>query len=149
MRRRTLLRTVGGLSLAGVAGCSSDGGSDDTGSADDESDGTSPAGENEVLVGPDGSLSYSPETLTVTPGTTVTWRFESASHNVSCNPDHHEAASLPDDAEPFASYDGDDSFATDPAGETFEHAFEVTGEYRYVCVPHAASGMEGTVRVEE
>jgi peptide/nickel transport system substrate-binding protein len=39
-------------------------------------------------------------------------------------------------------------FETLAAGETFEHTFETAGEYRYVCVPHAGVGMQGTVVVE-
>lgn len=141
MRRRTLLKTLAGTSLATLAGCSGDG--------DDENGGDGPAaGENEVLVAPDGSLSFAPETITVTTGTAVTWRFESASHNVSCDPDHHDDASLPEGADTFASYDGDDRFSTNDEGETFEHAFETAGTYDYVCVPHASSGMTGTVEVE-
>jgi len=112
MRRRTLLGTIAGSSLAGLAGCSSDGG-DGSGGGGDGSDGDGSSGdggaeENEVAVGPGGSLTFSPETIIVSPGTTVTWTFESASHNVSCNPDHDsaDAVSLPEDAEPFASYGG-------------------------------------------
>ncbi len=101
------------------------------------------------MVAPDGSLSFAPETLTVTPGTTVTWRFASPTHNVSCDPDHNDAASLPDDAEPFASYEGGNMNQTEDAGTTFEHTFEVTGNYDYVCIPHAASRMVGTIRVQE
>jgi plastocyanin len=142
MRRRTLLRTVAGTSLAGVAGCSGDGSND----GGDGGDGA--AEQNEVAVAPGGSLAFQPETIVVSPGTTVTWTFESATHNVSCNPEHHDAASLPDGAEPFASYEADERFATNDEGETFEHTFEVAGTYDYVCVPHAGSGMVGTVEVE-
>lgn len=140
MRRRTLLGTVAGLSLAGLAGCSDDG----SASAD-----TPTPDENEILVGPDNSFNFTPETVTISTGTTVTWRFASGSHNVSCDPDHHEKVSLPDDAEPFASYDGADKYSTVSPGETFTHTFEVAGTYEYVCVPHATSGMEGTVEVQE
>jgi len=145
MRRRTLLGTIAGSSLAGLAGCSSDGGD---GSSGDGSGGG--AEQDEVAVAPGGSLTFSPETIIVSPGTTVTWTFESPSHNVSCNPDHDSAGavSLPEDAEPFASYEGDDRFATNDEGETFEHTFEVAGTYDYVCVPHVTSGMVGTVEVE-
>ena len=144
MRRRTLLGTIAGCSLAGLAGCSGDRSGDGNGGGDE-----STPGENGVAVAPGGSLSFSPETTTVSVGTTVTWYFERATHNVSCNPDHHEAASLPDGADPFASYEGDDRFATRDEGETFEHAFEVAGTYDYVCVPHASNGMVGTVEVVE
>lgn len=131
MRRRPFVEMVG-LALAGLAGCSGDGGDDAA---------------NEIAVATDGSLSFAPETTTVSAGTTVTWRFESPSHNVSCDPDHHEDVSLPDGADAFVSYDGDERLSTLDAGETFEHTFEVTGTYDYVCVPHASNGMVGTVDV--
>lgn len=139
MRRRTLLRTIAGVGAAGLAGC---GGSSASGD-------TPTAAADEVIAGPDGSLTFAPETTTVATGTTVTWRFASGSHNVSCDPSHHDAASLPEEAEPFASYEGDDVYAPVPQGETFEHTFEVAGEYRYVCIPHATSRMIGTVEVTE
>ncbi|MFC7174814.1 plastocyanin/azurin family copper-binding protein [Haloplanus litoreus] len=54
-------------------------------------------------------------------------------------------------AEPFASYDisGDDinHVSLNEAGTTYRHTFETTGEYTHVCVPHAASGMIGTIVV--
>jgi plastocyanin len=33
------------------------------------------------------------------------------------------------------------------ADESYEHTFEVEGEYGYFCVPHESSGMTGTVVV--
>jgi len=54
-------------------------------------------------------------------------------------------------AEPFASYDisGDDinHVSLNQAGTTYRHTFETTGQYTYVCVPHAASGMVGELTV--
>ncbi|PSQ09851.1 hypothetical protein BRC93_11690 [Halobacteriales archaeon QS_5_70_15] len=57
--------------------------------------------------------------------------------------------SLPDGAEPFASYSpGDDPDVTlVERGGTYEHTFEVAGEYTYVCIPHADSGMMGTLLI--
>lgn len=154
MERRTVLGLVAGASVAGLAGCSDgatgDGGTGDGDAQSGDGDGSDGGGaENEVLVGPNNSQRFDPETITVSAGATVTWRFESPGHNVSCNPDHHPDASLPDDAEPFASYEGDDTYGTLDVGATFEHTFEVAGDYEYVCVPHTATGMVGTVRVEE
>lgn len=153
MRRRTLLGTLAGASLAGLAGCSGDGSGDESG--DGTGDGAGDGGDDpvetdEVAVAPGGSLVFEPREITVSTGTTVTWTFESATHNVSCVPDHDpsDTASLPEDAEPFASYDGDNQFDTNDEGETFEHTFEVAGTYEYVCVPHVSSDMVGTVEVE-
>jgi plastocyanin len=138
--RRDLLRTVGGLTLGGtLAGCLSDSGGGETVTR----------GEHEVLAGPDNQLVFRPETLTVPAGTTVTWRFVSPNHNVCCVPDHHRDVELPDGADPFASYEGDDLAATRPVGDTFAHTFETPGRYVYVCIPHAANGMVGTIQVED
>ena len=136
MRRRALLRVTGTGGIGILAGC--------VGSGDTS---TPTPGENEVLIGPNNSRRFVPETLTVSPGTTVTWTFESPNHNVSCRPDNWESATLPDGADPFASYEGTNSYATFPVGETFEYTFEVPGTYDYVCVPHVTDGMVGTVVV--
>lgn len=130
--RRELLAAAAGVG-AGLAGCL------DTGTEVPEN--------ADVVVGPNTQLTFDPETLTVSAGETVMWFFASASHNVSCVPEHSGTASLPEGAEPFASYDGDNSMRTEPRGATYEHTFETPGEYRYVCVPHAPS-MAGTIRVE-
>jgi len=127
---------VGGL--ATVAGCV--GGGDTS---------TPEPADNEVLVGPNDNFSYYPDPLTVSTGTTVTWTFRSANHNVSCKPENWGSASLPEGAEPFASYEGENSFETRPEGETYERTFEVPGTYEYVCVPHVNNGMVGTLVVEE
>lgn len=138
MRRRTFLHVAGASSLASLAGCS--GGGDA---------GTPEPGENEVFVGPNNRYAFQPETLTVSQGTTVTWTFQSPNHNVSCRPEGWDSASLPEGAEPFSSYDDGNSFETVAEGETFQHTFEVAGTYDYVCTPHVANGMVGTVVVEE
>jgi len=138
MRRRTFLRGAGATSASALtAGCASSG---DTS--------TPEPGENEVLVGPNNDFSFAPDPLTVSVGTTVTWTFESPGHNVSCKPGTGNSASLPEGAEPFASYEGDNSFQTLPQGATYEHTVEVPGTYEYVCVPHVANGMVATLIVE-
>lgn len=138
--RRALLRSTAGVTALGaasaLAGCS--GGSD---CSVDGADAT-------VVSGPGQSLIFEPEEVTVEVGDTVGWCFESAGHNVSAVPEHSDVVSIPDGAEPFASYDGDATFQTLPAGETYTHTFETPGEYTYVCVPHETQGMVGTVVVE-
>lgn len=124
---------VGTLATLGLAGCGGSGGG--------------PPAETDVVAGPDGRLRFDPETITVSAGESVTWYFASAGHNVSCVPDHHEAVALPDGAEPFASYEGDNRYRTDAQGTAYSHTFETPGEYRYVCIPHAP-GMAGSVIVE-
>jgi plastocyanin len=153
--RRQFVASTGAVGVAALAGCT--GGDGDGGdSGDDET--TAPettesagggGGENVVEAGPGGSLVFEPEEITVSVGDTVTWEFVSPSHNVSAWPDMNEKISIPDDADGFGSMEkGGDPFATVEQGETFEHTFETAGEYTYVCVPHAASDMIGTVVVE-
>ncbi|WP_123535616.1 plastocyanin/azurin family copper-binding protein [Halosimplex salinum] len=136
--RRSFLGAAGVATAGAVAGCSSGTGADDS---------TDAAGD--VVVGPGGSYVYDPDEYTVTAGETVTWYFDSPAHNVGCVPDDNRQVSLPDDAEPFASYDEGSPGQTVQQGETYEHTFETPGEYTYVCIPHARQGMVGTVIVEE
>lgn len=136
--RRTVLATAGGLTTVLVAGCS---GSDGSGGGSDVT---------EVSVGPDDNyLRFVPEEVTVSTGDTVRWVFESEGHNVSAVPDHDGKITLPDGADPFATYGDDETrFTPVEVGETFEHTFDTAGEYVYVCIPHSDQGMVGTVTVE-
>ncbi|MFB6121389.1 MAG: plastocyanin/azurin family copper-binding protein [Halobacteriaceae archaeon] len=144
VRRRTVLSTVGAAAGVALAGCSGGGGSSDGGD-----NGGGGGSDNTVAVGPGGDFKFKPEELTVSKGTTVTWEFKSSSHNVCAWPDMHDKVSIPDGASGFGTMDqGGDAYATVSKGETFEHTFETTGEYTYVCMPHAASGMVGTIIVE-
>ena len=101
-----------------------------------------------VAAGPNGELVFDPEEVTIGVGETVTWEFESPGHNVSAVPEDSDEVSIPDGAEPFATYESGNEFDTVPEGETFEHTFETAGTYTYVCVPHVSAGMIGTVVVE-
>ena len=104
----------------------------------------------DVIVAPDGESIFQPDELTVPVGETVRWGFAEGGHNVSCRPEDASEVVLPSDAEPFATYgpDDDPDVTLVQRGETYEHIFEMTGEYTYVCIPHADSGMMGTIRVE-
>lgn len=170
LSRRKFAATFSGVVLAGLAGCSGGGGG---GGGDDDGDEATatatetpeptatatatatatPAGEADatIAVGPGGSLQFEPANTAVSQGDTVEFVFESGGHNVSGHPDAHPEVSLPDGAEPFASYDisGDDinHISLNEAGTTYRHTFETTGQYTYVCVPHAASGMIGQLTV--
>lgn len=106
--------------------------------------------EADVIAGPDGRFVFEPEELTVSVGETVRWGFASSGHNVSGRPAHSDVVELPDGASPFASYGADAAPLGSHVeqGGTYEHAFEVTGVYVYVCVPHVSQGMVGTVNVE-
>lgn len=111
---------------------------------------TAAGGVAEVAVGPEGDyLRFVPERVEIPVGGTVRWRFESAGHNVSARPEAARQVSLPEGAEPFSSYPEGESYRVVAEGETYERAFEVPGEYTYVCVPHVGEGMIGTVVVTE
>lgn len=104
----------------------------------------------DVAVGPeDNTLRFVPEEVEISGGDTVSWTARSPGHNVSCKPEADRRVELPEDAEPFATYEGNRSFAIMEVGETFEHTFTVPGTYVYVCVPHAGQGMIGRVVVGE
>lgn len=104
----------------------------------------------DVVAGTDGRNVFEPAEMTVAVGESVTWGFASAGHNVCCRPADSDRVGLPADAEGFASYGPDESpdGSFVPRGETYEHAFDVPGQYDYVCIPHASLGMTGTIHVE-
>lgn len=100
-----------------------------------------------ILAGPNGNLKFDPADVRVEQGDVVEWVFESAGHNVSGRPDVSSEVQLSDGAEPYSSHPEGEPGETDAAGSTYRHTFEVTGDYSYVCVPHASSGMVGNITV--
>jgi plastocyanin len=137
--RRDYLRSLGAVGLVGaVAGCTAFSSEEETSTGAD------------IVVGPDGRTVFDPEEFTASVGDTVEWYFDSPTHNVSAVPDHSQEVSIPDGAEPFASYGVDGNRGeTEPADATFSHTFETPGTYTYVCVPHVRVGMVADVVVEE
>ncbi|ELZ28647.1 blue (type 1) copper domain-containing protein [Halogeometricum pallidum JCM 14848] len=103
----------------------------------------------EVASGPEGRLRFDPETIEISTGTTVRWIAESPGHNVTSKPGASEKCENPEGADPFASYDGDEHYTVMEEGATFEHTFDVAGEYVYVCAPHEGQGMVGEITVTE
>ncbi len=138
MQRRTYLRAVGATAALGLAGCL-----DSRASASDYDVGMS-------------TVAFRPEELTIQAGDTVVWQNTSdTGHSVTAYED-----GIPADAAYFASggFDSEqaarDAWSGNGGGrisasETFEHTFEVPGEYTYFCIPHERAGMVGTVVVEE
>ena len=139
MRRRRFLAAAGAAAATGVGGCLG------------------------LAAGPDGgnydvgmtAQAFKPRTLTVTAGDTVVWKNTSTrAHTVTAYGEQ-----IPDQAAYFATggyeseraardaWDGRNGAIT--SGQTYEHTFEVPGEYGYFCIPHEAAGMIGTVTVEE
>ncbi|GAB7008247.1 halocyanin domain-containing protein [Halorubrum trueperi] len=177
LERRTFVKSTAALgvatALAGCGGGSGDDGSDgsdgsDGGSGGDGSDGGSggdgsdgsdqeflseepnydgwfegvgnyeatvdmtDADEVTVEVGAGNGLSFGPAAVAISSGTTVVWEWtgEGGDHNVSASEGEFESETVGE------------------AGHTFEHAFEESGTYTYVCTPHEATGMKGAVHVE-
>lgn len=137
--RRRVLAGLGTAVAVGVAGCAG-GGASAEGSYD---------------VGMT-AVAFDPTEITVSVGETVVWaNTSSRGHTVTAYD-----SGIPDDAEFFASggYDSTaaarDAFGSSlggliESGEEWSHTFEVPGTYEYVCIPHEASGMIGTITVEE
>ncbi|MFC4549292.1 MULTISPECIES: plastocyanin/azurin family copper-binding protein [Halorussus] len=93
-----------------------------------------------VTVGPGGSLKFEPADVTIAPGTTVKWVWESDNHNVV-------PSSVPDGA----SWEGTPGAPskTYNTGYTYTHTFQTTGTYEYFCQPHKTAGMTGTITVQQ
>jgi plastocyanin len=92
-----------------------------------------------VFVGPSDIYSaaniFTPNTLTVAAGTTVTWSWQTSGHTVdsgtSCTPDG-----------------GFSSGGVQAAGFTMTHQFTTAGTYQYYCTTHCGLGMTGTIIVQ-
>ncbi|QLG62775.1 plastocyanin/azurin family copper-binding protein [Halorarum salinum] len=137
MRRRRFLATAGAAATLAVSGCLGDA-----------------LAEDDYDVGMTAEA-FRPREFTTTVGEEVVWaNTSSRAHSVTAYED-----TLPEGADYFATggfdseaaardaWDGNDGAIT--SGETFSHAFEVAGEYSYLCIPHERAGMVGTVVVEE
>ena len=90
----------------------------------------------------DNNMCYTPTNLTVNVGTTVTWI------NSDGMIPHTVTAGWPDSDSIGLDYVGGNGFDSDMmmGGATFEHTFEVPGEYDYFCLLHP--WMIGSVHVE-
>lgn len=126
-------------------------------------DGTELDGGPNVVEGvPDGAdhvvdmqaVAFEPAELTVQQGETVAWRHVAGEpHSVSAYADE-----IPDGADYWASGGFDSEAAAREgwengkgavqSGQSYVHTFETAGEHGYVCIPHEAAGMVGTVVVE-
>ncbi|ARS88603.1 cupredoxin domain-containing protein [Natrarchaeobaculum aegyptiacum] len=150
MHRRVYLAAVGSATAAGLAGCTSVLDSSSSGNGDDRF-----CHGDECDIGMS-RMEFLPETYEVTVGETVVWKNTSAAdHTVTAREE-----TLPEGAEYFASggYEDEetaiDAWHQSRGGrigprETYEHTFEVPGEYVYICEPHVHGGMVGTIVVTE
>jgi len=128
--RRGFMRTAAGTTAAAGA----------AGTAAAQEEGGGGGGSKEVIVGPGGSLVFEPAELTIAPGTTVNFVWESDNHNIVVE-------SQPDGA----GWEGTKGGAskTYNTGHEYSHTFETTGTYEYFCQPHKTAGMVGSITVQE
>ncbi|HEV2757898.1 MAG TPA: plastocyanin/azurin family copper-binding protein [Actinomycetota bacterium] len=130
MRRRLVVSFVAALALAGCSG------------------GDAAPGTVEMVEG----QRFDPESVTVAPGTTLTFVNESSeAHTVTAYD-----GGVPDGAPYFSSggFDSEDAArdslgdALLAEGETYEVTLDEPGTYEYFCIPHEDQGMTGTIVVE-
>jgi plastocyanin len=155
MKRRDFLRATGGSGTAVALGSGVAAGAQETGTATDTPGGTGTGtgtdtaggggggggGPTEtVVVGPGGSLVFDPETLKITPGTTVNFVWESDNHNVVVENQPEGAGWSGTEGAPDVTYD---------TGYEYSHTFETLGTYEYFCQPHKAAGMVASLEVVE
>jgi len=130
MRMRTMMGWMAGAAL--LAGC---GGDDDGGS--------NPPPANTISVE---NNRFDPSSLTVTPGTTVTFDWPSGSTNHSVVPWSGNPAALPASPNQPTLIDGPSSF---------DATFPSAGVFKFFCSAHGSvddagqlSGMAGTITVQ-
>jgi plastocyanin len=96
---------------------------------------TSPGGSTDVVITLTAGARFSPNDVTIDPGTTVRW--------TSATSEFHTIT--PDDSQQPGVWSRATSNAT---GTVLTHTFNASGQtYTYHCEPHLALGMTGTIRV--
>ncbi len=90
-------------------------------------------------------IQYSPDTLKIPRGATVTWLNQSYySQSATCDPSkagHGAAAKLPKGAQPWSS-------GTLYPGQRYTRKFDVPGTYVYFSLPRLGPGTMGTIIVQ-
>ena len=79
-------------------------------------------------------LAFNPAAIEIPPGTTVSWEW-------SGHGGEHNVVAVD------GSFDSGEPLEAN-TGTIYEHTFEETGTYRYVCQPHQEQGMKGAIVVE-
>ena len=97
-------------------------------------------GESEVTVevGTGSGFAFTPTKVWVDPGTTITFEFVQAGHNVKPN-------SQPDGGGLEGSEGGE--FDTISEGDTYSTTLDTGGIFTYYCAPHEGQGMKGAIAV--
>jgi halocyanin-like protein len=164
--RRTVLKTMAaGAATATIAGCSSDGGSDDgssgdsnddgsgSGSGDSGSDSTNFDGWFDNVSNYDGVVDEtgsSEVTVKVgAKGNNGNFAFGPAAVEVSEGTTVVWEWTGKGSLHNVVADNGDfESEQTQEEGFTFERTFDSAGTYKYYCTPHEAMGMKGAIVVE-
>jgi plastocyanin len=115
---------------------------DASGDAADAADAAETGTVHTVQVGAGGALTFSPSTLTIAVGDTVTWSFAMAGHTVTSG-----TAGAADDKFCSPSDTNCGTPVLSAAGDTYSHRFTTAGAFPYFCAVHFASGMVGTITV--
>ena len=132
--RRGFLRATAGATAIGATGTAA---AQETTQSGDSGGGG--GGSETVDVGPGGNYTFVPgtdEPLTIAPGTTVEFVWQSDNHNIVVD-------SQPDGA----NWGGHEPIEN--TGFTYTHTFDTVGTYEYFCQPHQALGMSATIEVQE
>lgn len=141
----------------GLAGCSSQGQSDQGATSDNttqtdshnegegnhsEAEGASSSGAEVAMIANDSGTHFEPHVVQIKPGEAVTWTLKSGSHTTTAYvPSNDKPRRIPDDAK------GWNSGTLTEQGATFEHTFETEGVYDYYCASHESAGMLGSIVV--
>ncbi|WP_227376081.1 plastocyanin/azurin family copper-binding protein [Haladaptatus halobius] len=127
--RRGFILGSAGAAAAGAAG---------TAAAQEGGSGGGGGGTKTVKVGPGGNLTFEPSELSIPPGTTVKWVWESNTHNVVPESQPEGSSWQGSKGAPNKTYD---------SGHTYSHTFDTPGTYEYFCQPHKSAGMTGSITV--
>ncbi|ODR79943.1 halocyanin [Haladaptatus sp. W1] len=140
--RRGFLFGSTGVVAAGATGASG------TAAAQNESGGNQSGGNasggggggptQTVQVGPGGDLVFDPDSMTISPGTTLEFVWDSDNHNIFVE-------SQPDGGNWDGTPGGQSKVYN--TGYTYSHTFNTEGDYEYYCVPHKSAGMTGSITV--
>ena len=95
------------------------------------------------MVGPGGSLVFSPASLTIHVGDTVHWVWASPTHSVVSG-----ANGTADNKFCSPSNTNCDNPPLSAMGATYDHTFTTAGTFPYYCSVHVSLGMTGTIVVQ-
>lgn len=140
MDTRTLVSGCAcGLVLV-VAGCGGGGSSYSSPPSSNTGDTPANPSQHTVQVGP--GMAFSPATLTIKPGDTVTWTWNEGGHSVTSGTDGVADGSF---CSPSDARCSDGTLSS--AGATYSHTFTTAGSFPYFCAAHFSIGMTGVINV--